>query len=92
MSCTSVSRATTTQNYERSEFDDVSHVKKGSSPSYDDYDDFPLNLRHGAPFGGRGGYAYQKRNKDNEKQIYSSRHTRLRENRVLSAKGVSPKR
>ena len=59
--------------------------------SYVDYDDFPLG-NYASCSGGGGGGVHQKRNKNRQSQIYSSKHTRLRENRILSAKPRSPQR
>lgn len=60
-------------------------------PSYDDYDDFPIGMS-GNVSGGGARQHHQKRNKTNQQQIYSSKHTRIRENRVSSAKTASPQR
>ena len=68
-----------------SEYDNAD-MKNG--PSIDEYDDFPLGMGNGASRGGSGG----ARNKNKQQQIYSSKHTRLRENRISSSKAVSPKR
>lgn len=60
-----------------------------SGPSYDVYDDFPLG---NYASGSGGGGVHQKRNKNHQSQIYSSKHTRLRENRISSSKPRSPQR
>jgi hypothetical protein len=69
-----------------------SGVEMKSGPSYDDYDDFPLRMSYGGSNSGCGGAAHKKRNKKNQQQMYSSKHTRIRENRISSAKATPPKR
>lgn len=78
------------QHGDDGEYDSGVEMKNG--PSYDDYDDFTLSMNTGASGSGHGGGAHQKRNKNNQQQIYSSKHTRLRENRISSAKAAPLKR
>lgn len=57
---------------------------------YDDYDDFAIGMSGNTSGGGNGGVATQRqRPKTNHQQIYSSKHTRLRENRISTAKAPS---
>ena len=95
MPISSVTSATKVEadNTKIEEHDSDEFMNRNDS-SYDDYDDFPIasggNVSSGGAINQR--QIYQKRNKTDQQQIYSSKHTRLRENRVSSAKTASPKR
>lgn len=96
MLSTLVSSATIVRAYDEQDSDDIDNeYKRGgvtkNGTSYDDYDDFSLGMNTNTSDNGSGG-GHQKRNKTNYQQVYSSKHTRLRENRVSSAKTASPKR
>ncbi len=72
--------------------DDEDMGQDNGETLYDDYDDFSIGMSGNASGGGSGAVTTQRqRPKTNHQQIYSSKHTRLRENRISTAK-APPKR